>query len=64
MVVVMVVVVTFVIVVVCGVVVTCSSFIRNGLNAAFEGFSRTQSYAFQARQAPIELPFPQGANRK
>jgi hypothetical protein len=51
-------------VVVCGVVVTCSSFIRNGLNAAFEGFSRTQSYAFQARQAPIELPFPQGANRK
>lgn len=47
--------VAFVVMVVVMMLVTGSSFGRIGLLVAFEGFSRTQRFAFQAQRAPIEL---------
>ena len=46
------------------VLMTGNTFSRIWLLIAFEGFSRTQRFAFQARGAPIELTLPRNPDQK
>jgi hypothetical protein len=48
--------VAFMVVVVFGMVMASSRISRKRLDVAFDGFSRTQRFAFRAQPAPIEIP--------